>query len=370
MTIHMENRLQERELKGNLRSLNTTTQLIDFASNDYLGLARSEIIKKSIENRLKQYDTQIGSTGSRLLTGTSEYILELENSIAKFHGYEAGLIFGSGYLANIGLISAVAQKEDLILYDFDIHASIHDGMTLSKAHKQPFFHNNLNHLESRLKKCKKYGSVFICIESVYSTDGSLAPIDLISQLANRYGAHLIIDEAHAIGIYGPMGKGLTFATNHTSNVFAQIVTFGKALGSYGAIVLGSARLQEILINFARSFIYTTALPMPILTSIKCSYELIPTLDCQRQHLYKLINLFQTHLKTNSLTTIQPFYVHGNRQVYALAKKIQACGFDVRALTAPTVKQGKEMLRICLHSYNSLEETLKLISLLQTYPENV
>lgn len=325
--------LLRRRQQGNLRKLQIFDHLIDFASNDYLGLSRSTLLKDNI--------LHLGSTGSRLLTGNSKYAQDLEESIAGFHGYATGTLFNCGYMANLGLISSIAKENDTIIFDSQIHASMRDGIRLSRAKGYPFRHNDLEHLEARLKTHRG----FICIESIYSTDGSIAPLKEICALAKQYNAKLIVDEAHAVGVFGSQGKGLL-----TEPVFAKIVTFGKALGVHGAIVLGSSSLQQTLINFARPYIYTTALPHYALAAIKSSYELFPHMEEERKHLQQLI--CQLNL---SSTTIQPLKIKGNSAVKKASEKLRAAGFDVRPLMSPTVQQGHESLRICLHAFNTNKE---------------
>ncbi len=330
-----EKRLLKRESESNLR------QLVDFASNDYLGLSR-----------------KFGATGSRLLTGNSKLAEELETAIAAFHGYETGLIFNCGYMANLGLLSAVAESDDTIIYDAHVHASTKDGIALSRAKAFPFRHNDLEHLEKRLKR-----NCFVCVESIYSTDGSKAPLREICSLVSRYGAHLIVDEAHAVGVYGPEGRGLVAEQGLMPHVFAQVVTFGKALGTFGAIVLGSRRLTQGLLNFSRPFIYTTALPYPILAAIKRSYELFPKLELERQQLRALSEFFQNE------SVIQAVTIPGNGAVKEASKKLLERGFDVRPLLSPTVQRGKECLRICLHAFNTQTQVLELTRWLTSLQES-
>lgn len=358
MTQHLQEQLLRRKHAGNLRELQVTQNLIDFSSNDYLGLAHSTKLKEILLDEWQG----LGSTGSRLLTGNSHYMQELENRIAAFHGYEAGLLFNCGYMANSGLLSTVAGSKDTIFFDEAVHASTREGIRLSRAQSYPFRHNTLEHLEFRLKNSHNQGDRFICIESIYSTDGSKAPLKEISRLANQHKAYLIVDEAHAIGVYGPKGRGLVAEENLMSDVFAQIVTFGKALGTYGAIILGSNTLKQALINFATPYIYTTALPFYALTAIKCSYDLFPTLENERAHLQKLIQTFSKKMLAGSETAIQAIKINGNEAVKLAAKKLAQNGFDVRPLTSPTVQRGNEVLRICLHAFNTEEEIICLINL--------
>lgn len=344
----MLEKLNKRKQLGNYRSLRTVDNLIDFASNDYLGLARSEELKSGG-----------GSTGSRLLTGNSDYAEELEDKLARFHGFEAGLIFSCGYMANMGLLSCV---EDIIFYDTHVHASMHDGMKLGSATCFPFRHNDLKSLENRLKNFVGRGKRFVCIESLYSMDGSFAPLVEIAALCTKYAAHLIVDEAHAVGIFGSGGRGLTAEKNILSSVFAQVTTFGKAVGTHGAIVLGSRLLREYLINFARTFIYTTALPLHSLAAINSSYESFPKMDRQRLHLQRLIELFGKTPRS----PIQAVEIKGNREVSQASWELSQAGFDVRAIMSPTVKRGSEVLRVCLHAFNTEKEVEALLDILNKW----
>lgn len=326
------------------RSLRYVEGLIDFASNDYLGLARSVTLKDKIQQEwqlLGAFEHGYGSTGSRLLTGHHPYSETLEQEIATFHGFEAGLLFNCGYMANLGLISSMASDQDVIIYDTDVHASTHDGIRLSKARGYPFRHQDLKHLEERLSKITAKRK-FVCVESIYSMDGSKTLIKDISAICKQYGAHLIVDEAHAVGVVGPQGRGVVFENAH---VFAIVVTFGKALGVHGAIVLGSQELRNHLINCARSFIYTTALPLQSLVAIKCAYAIMPTLDSSREHLKQL-----------SSSHILSVKVKG--KVHEYSQQLAQEGFDVRAICRPTVRE--ECLRICLHAYNTKEEWDQLL----------
>lgn len=367
MTLHLENRLLRRTKLGNLRILKIAQPIIDFSSNDYLGIARSPQLATSV---FQEWDIHLshlnglGSTGSRLLTGNSIYAQELEKKIAKFHGYEAGLLFNCGYMANVGLLTAITNQESVIFFDAAVHASTHDGICLSQAKAFPFRHNDLEHLENRLKSCSSEGDRFICIESIYSTDGSMAQLPAISQLAREYEAHLIVDEAHAVGACGLNGRGLVAEHNLMAHVFAQVTTFGKALGTYGAIVLGNHVLKQALINFATSYIYTTALPFQTLAAIKCSYDLFPGMDQERDHLKKLIQTFRASYPSSSTSHIQSVPIEGNEAVKRAAQDIVKQGFDVSPLMSPTVQRGHEMLRVCLHAFNTDEELTQLINHLQ------
>ncbi|MBA2727230.1 MAG: pyridoxal phosphate-dependent aminotransferase family protein, partial [Parachlamydiaceae bacterium] len=222
-------------------------------------------------------------------------------------------------------------------------------------------HNDLNHLEKRLIETSAKGCRYICVESVYSTDGSIAPLKDFCALAKRYRAQLIIDEAHAVGVIGPEGKGLISALELEKEIFAMVATFGKGPGTYGAIVLGSVILKEFLINFARPVIYTTALPFYNLTGIECSYALFPNLENERRHIHKLIKIFRNAYPEASMTHIQSIKVKGNQQAIEASQHLAEKGFDVRALLSPTVRRGQERLRVCLHAFNTEEEVKALLT---------
>ena len=369
VTSTLDKRLGKRAELGNLRKLQIMDAPIDFSSNDYLGLARCPKLANAVFQQWQAHVSPLnglGSTGSRLLTGNCEYAEKLEEKIATFHGYAAGSLFNCGYMANVGLLTAVTSDDSVILFDACVHASTHDGITLSRAKSFPFRHNDIDHLENRLKSCPAEGDRFICIESIYSTDGSMAPLIEMSQLARKYQAHLIVDEAHAVGVCGPKGRGLIAENNLTSEVFAQVITFGKALGTYGAIVVGSSTLKKALINFATSYIYTTALPFQTLAAIHCSYDTFPKLDRERDHIQKLIETFRKSYPSSSMSHIQSVPIVGNQAVKELAQEIAKKGFDVRPLLSPTVKRGNELLRICLHAFNTESELEILLNLIEDH----
>lgn len=356
-------KLLKRKEAGNLRGLEIRENLIDFASNDYLGLARSSQLATLFLKEWKK-SPLLGSTGSRLLTGNSAYAQSLEERIATLHGFESCLLFNCGYMANLGLITTISSSQNAIFFDSKIHASIRDGLSLSRAHAHPFRHNDLEHLEKRLKNCTMTKERFVCVESIYSTDGSKAPLIEMVELVRKYEAKLIVDEAHAIGVCGKQGLGLVAELGISRKIYAQVITFGKALGVFGAAVLGTPLLRESLINFATSFIYTTALPFPTLAAIKCSYDLFPSLEKERRDIERLISHFSTPCPSE--THIQSIAIRGNHPVKNLAQQLVADGFDVRALTSPTVRRGEERLRICLHAFNTIDSLTHLLERVLRY----
>ena len=370
----LEAKLKERELAGNLRTLTQSEGLIDFFSNDYLGLAKSKELFEAAEKELKQHflTTNLnGSTGSRLLSGNSNYAIELENYLAGFFKAEKALVFNSGYNANLSILSSVPQKDDTILYDELIHASLKEGARLSFAKRFSFKHNDLADLEKKIQKAS--GAVYIVVESVYSMDGDFCPLEELVELAERHKAHLILDEAHSTGLWGKQGNGLAFHKKLEDKIFARIYTFGKAMGIHGACITGSKVLINYLINFARPFIYTTSLPPHSLASIKAAFELVKDADELRSTIFRKINLFKAEFKKqfsnisaliDSESPIQVIKISGNSKAKAVAQKLTVNGFDVRAILSPTVKEGEERLRICLHVYNEDEQLVTLIKALK------
>jgi 8-amino-7-oxononanoate synthase len=364
----IKEKLDERRGAGNYRSLKTENSLVDFCSNDYLGFARSVILKNKIDEEIKRTGViSNGSTGSRLLTGNSRYAEELEQYLASLYGCEDALIFSSGYDANIGLFSSVPQRGDTIITDELIHASIIDGARLSYANRYVFKHNDLVSLEEKLKHAK--GNCYVAIESVYSMDGDTPPIANIFELTEKYGANLIVDEAHSVGLYG---LGLVDA-DIKDRVFARIVTFGKALGCHGAVVLGSRLLKDYLVNFARSFIYTTAPSLHQLASIKMASELLAQSSADIESLKDNIMLFKQNLHpaandmlTASDSAIQCVLLKSNEKAKQIAVGLQNAGLDARAILSPTVAAGGERIRICLHSFNTPVEIYLLTNFINNF----
>ncbi|EHQ30502.1 aminotransferase class I/II-fold pyridoxal phosphate-dependent enzyme [Mucilaginibacter paludis] len=365
--IYIQNKLNERKSAGTYRALKTERPLTDFCSNDYLGFARSVSLKKNINNYLERHGDYLnGATGSRSLSGNTAFCEKLEADIATYHDAEAGLIFNSGYDANLGLFSSLPQRGDTIITDELIHACIIDGSRLSHANRYIFKHNNLGSLEDKLKHAT--GNTYVAVESVYSMDGDIAPLNNIVALAAKYNAQVIVDEAHALGVFG---KGLVNSLNLQDKVFARVVTFGKALGAHGAIVLGSDMLRQYLINFARSFIFTTAASFHQLVTVKMAYEMLKESSARQQQLSNNIGLFKSLIKTDgkliaSSSGVQSIIIVGNEKTRQLAAHLQESGFDVRPILSPSVPAGTERLRICLHSFNSEQEITNLTQLLNTY----
>lgn len=355
----LQEKLDERKANGLLRSLVSYNDKIDFSSNDYLGFVQLPQLKQIAHNTLPS-----GSTGSRLITGNPSLAEETEKIIANFHHAESALIFNSGYCANVGLFSCIANKGDTLITDEFIHASIIDGARLSHANRYKFKHNNIADLEKKLQQAS--GKKIVAIESIYSMDGDEASLKDIVATCKKNDAILIVDEAHAIGVFGNKGEGLVCKYNLQKEVFACIYTFGKALGLHGAVVTGSNTLRNYLINYARSFIYTTALPPHTYLQIQEAYKLLPTAN--RKALFELINHYKTVSKKiknisfiESNSSIQTIIIGDNNKAKDLANHLAEKGFFAKAILSPTVPAGTERLRICLHVYNTAEQINLLLN---------
>lgn len=365
-------KLEKRDSNNALRKLGLCSNLIDFASNDYLGFAVSKTIFDEVHELLVSRNLQQnGATGSRLLTGNHDLYAETENQIANFHHAETALLFNSGYDANVGFFSAIPQKGDCILYDELIHASIRDGIQLSNATTYKFKHNDDEDLERLILKAKlnPEATVYVVTESVFSMDGDTPPIVELASLCQKHDAYFIVDEAHALGVFGNQGEGLVQMLDLQQLIFARIITFGKGLGCHGAVILGSSKLKSYLVNFARSLIYTTGLSPHAIATIQIAYQHLEHNKDAREKLRFNINIFNQQkqllglkpLFVRSKSAIQCAVVPGNENVKSIAKQLQDQGFNVKAILSPTVPEGQERLRICLHSYNSEEEISTLLN---------
>ncbi len=348
MDKELEQKLQSRKENQSYRELRDYSHLVDFSSNDYLGLA----------SNLETEASGTGSTGSRLISGNFKAVEELEKELANFHGMPAGLIFNSGYTANLGLFSTLPQRGDTVLYDSLIHASIRDGLKLSNAKSYSFKHNDLNHLEERLKTAE--GNVFVAVESIYSMDGDSPNLIALLNLCESYNAHLIVDEAHAVGVVGKMGEGLVAQLGLQDKVYCTVVTFGKAMGCHGAIVLGSATLRNFLINYCRSFIYTTGPSPQTIATIQQQYNRMKNLlqSGEGRKSQELKNELIKGLKGaydlvyGEYGNIVSVVIPGVESCKAMAASLEEKGYFVKAILSPTVEKGKERLRICLHEFNT------------------
>lgn len=356
-------KLQKRKEDNSLRTLGKNSSLIDFTSNDYLGLAHSKELFDMIHARLEdKHIAKNGATGSRLLSGNSDYYQEVETKLAGIFNDEAALLFNSGYSANLSILSSLPQKGDTIIYDELAHACIKDGARLSLATRFSFRHNDLDDLEQKLKKSE--GKVFIAVESIYSMDGDECPLQDLVHLSEKYDASIIIDEAHSTGIRGEKGSGLTTSLKLENRVCVRMHTFGKAMGIHGACVVGSKYLIDYLINFARPFVYTTASSPHFVASVDCAFDYLAANIHLQDLLRQKISLFKDltkdiSSKIDSSSAIQAIIISGNAHTRKVAASLQQKGFDARPILSPTVQQGVERLRLCLHTYNTDDEIKQL-----------
>lgn len=354
-----------REAEGIRRFLKADQrELIDFTSNDYLGLARSAELFQTIEQKVNDSVSKSnGATGSRLLSGNSDYAEQVENKLASIFKSEATLLFNSGYAANLGVLSSLPQRGDTILYDELSHACMKDGARLSLAKRFNFRHNDLHDLESKIKLAT--GRIYIAVESIYSMDGDQCPLNELVALAEKYEAVIILDEAHSTGVLGDKGVGLAVSLGLENKIDIRIYTFGKGMGIHGACVAGSSTLKNYLINFARPFIYTTALPPHSLISIECAFDFISQNISLQEVLNKKVEHFLHELGrigevSASKSSIQSVLIGGNHNTKKVAINLQEKGFDVRPILSPTVPKETERLRICLHTFNTDEEISRLV----------
>ncbi len=362
MMTDFQKKLTRRRADNAFRTLSDKGDLIDFSSNNYLGLERYIDHQKMSQ--------EINRSGSRLLSGETNYKSSVEGEIARHHQAEAALIFSSGYSANLGLMSCIGGRGDTILFDALSHASIRDGLKLSQAKDLKFAHNDLEDLEHKLSRAE--GSAFVVIESVYSMDGDGPDLKSVSTLCQKYGAHLIVDEAHSAGVYGLYGAGLCIEAGIADQVFARIITYGKAFGFHGAAVLGSKDLRDYLINFSRPFIYSTAPSNQFFREIEIRYAILkerPEISNEfhekKAHLESSAEKLQLNLG-GGMSGIYTYVCPGNELVKKLGNYLQEAGFDVRPILSPTVPAGSERLRICLHAYNSKAEIDGLLKNLKNY----
>ena len=367
---NLQEKLNHRKQTNSLRSLATSKDKIDFSSNDYLGFSSKKSIQGSVKRIISTEHFINGSTGSRLVSGSHSLHNTVEHFLAGYHHAEGALLYNSGYDANLGLFSSILQKGDTVIYDQLIHASIRDGISMSNANAYKFKHNSMADLEKKFSKCT--GTVYIAVESIYSMDGDTAPLKELVAFSKKNNCYLIVDEAHSTGVFGEYGKGMLDELELENDVFARIHTFGKAMGCHGAVVLGSKQLRDYLINFSRSFIYTTAASLHSVATIQASYLELKKTDAIEQ-LKSNILYFNKHVRNHNLTSkfiksasaIHCCIIPGNENVKNAATFLQSKGFDIKAILSPTVPLGQERLRICLHSDNTTEEIDALLNLLAT-----
>lgn len=372
---NLQAKLKIRKQNNSFRELHLQNNLIDFYSNDYLGFAKSKIIFDKTHQHLLDKNLKInGATGSRLISGNHNLYEETENFIATFHQSETALIFNSGYDANIGFFGSVPQRNDIILFDELCHASIRDGILMSNAKSYKFNHNDFEDLKEKILQLKlkiNYSSIYIVTESVFSMDGDCPNLNELEQVSEKYDCLLVIDEAHALGVFGDNGQGLVQEYQLQDKVFARIITFGKGLGCHGAAILGNQNLKDYLVNFARSFVYTTGLSPHSIATIFTAYKHLSQEETEIKKLRENIIHFNQQknllglksLFVRSKSAIQTAIIPGNENVKKIAAIIKENGFNVKAIMSPTVPEGQERLRICLHSFdinNNVSQVLNIL----------
>ncbi|MBP8917228.1 MAG: pyridoxal phosphate-dependent aminotransferase family protein [Chitinophagales bacterium] len=372
LSERLNEELEARKLSDAFRSLKLVQGKVDLSSNDYLGFAQDTDLHKTILSEINNL-RKFGSTGSRLLTGNHSLTEQLEKEVALFHDAESALFFNSGYEANSGLISTITKRNDTIIFDELCHASLREGIRLSNATSWSFKHNDLTDLELKLQKAE--GEKFIVVESVYSMDGDICPLKEIVFFAEKYKANLILDEAHATGVIGNKGEGLAQYLNLHKKVFARVHTCGKAIGNNGAFIFGSATLRDYLINFCRPFIYTTAPNLMQVIAVREAYRKLEQSQDLLIQLQENCSYFKNQIKKHPQIKLLPsdsaifsVLIPGNADVKLASVYLSNANQDVRPILSPTVKEGEERLRICMHSFNTKLEIDRLIKLLDQFTE--
>ena len=338
-------------------------EVLNLSSNNYLGLANHPALKQAAGEALDRYGC--GSGASRLISGNMTAHEELEQRIARFKGTEAALVFNSGYQANVGIIATLMERDDVVLSDALNHASIIDGCRLSRAAVSVYRHCDMEHLESLLKDAPARARKLIATESIFSMDGDIAPLGEMVELAERHGAMVMVDEAHATGVRGPNGAGVVAEMGLGDRVLVQMGTLGKALGAFGAYVAGSARLKELLINRARSFIFTTSLPPVVMAMAGAAVELVerePERQCALQRNTGRLRdgLQRIGYEVAGSTQIIPVIVGDEQPCMELAARLLESGFYVQGIRPPTVPPGTSRLRVttmATHTLKQMEQAL-------------
>lgn len=341
--------------------------LINFCSNDYLGLAGHKCIAKALQAGADTYGT--GSGASHLISGHSAAHQQLEEQLAEFTGRPRALLFSTGYMANMGIINALVGRHDLVLQDQLNHASLIDGGRLSRAIFKRYKHNNIEHLQSQLS-FNEADRKLIVTDGVFSMDGDLAPLATISEVAEQSNAWLMVDDAHGFGVLGATGAGIVQEHDLSIDQVPILMgTLGKSFGTFGAFVAGSEALIETLIQFARSYIYTTALPPAIACATSASLVLVRQEQWRRDHLKLLIQRFRRGANTlglqliDSHTPIQPVIINDDQLVMTVSQQLRAKGFMVGAIRPPTVPKGSGRLRICLSASHTEHQVDQLLTAL-------
>eukprot|EP01063_Lacrimia_lanifica_P010043 TRINITY_DN16827_c0_g1_i1.p1 TRINITY_DN16827_c0_g1~~TRINITY_DN16827_c0_g1_i1.p1 ORF type:complete len:413 (+),score=131.60 TRINITY_DN16827_c0_g1_i1:49-1287(+) len=387
--------LAKRRERGVLRALSPRTgpggrRLVDFCSNDYLGIARDAQVVRAVAEEYaaaaKATEVEgavLGSAGSRLLSGNNAYAEALERKVARVHGQDAALLFSTGWLANFSVLACIPAPEDVVLYDALCHNSVREGIKYGRQKAAcAFAHNSVDALSAALRAVlptlSAGGTAIVVVESVYSMEGDVAPLKAMCDVVAAIGggrAKLIVDEAHGAGLLGPNGRGVVARDGVAAHpaLLCAVYTYGKAFGAHGAAVVGQGLLKEYLLNYARPLIYSTAMSLHSLVTISCAYDALLAADDSRAHLQALIVLFVSELSPPRLprgallespSPIQAVLVPGSRACLGAAAALRAEGYDVLAVRAPTVPEGAERLRVILHAHNTRAEVLGLTALIR------
>jgi 8-amino-7-oxononanoate synthase len=346
---------------------------IQLGSNDYLGLADHPRLRQAIARALQE-DSRLAATGSRLLSGNHERWEQVESEFAEFVGAEAALYFSSGYNANIGLLSCIVKPDDTVFSDAANHASLIDGIRLSRARRVIVPHLDIDWLEHALRQENVSGQKVIVVEGIFSMEGDRSRVADLLELCERCDAYLIVDEAHSTGVEGSSGRGIAHSVANNDRLLARIHTCGKALAAMGAFVAGSRTLRDFLINSARPFIFTTALPPYCAAHVRAGIALAAEADAERAHLRRLGDYLRTRLSAagfetgTSASQIVPLILGANDTAMRFGEALSYAGFAVRAIRPPTVAAGTARLRFSLNAKLSISDIDALVAALAAVRE--
>lgn len=372
-SIRHAGRWRSRQLLESAQSIQVKLngrEYVSFCSNDYLGLANDPRLIEAARSTLDDYG--FGAGASHLVSGHHTLHHQLEERLAAFTGRERALVFSSGYMANLAVISTLADAQDLVLSDRLNHASLLDGVKLSGARAQRYLHADMTSLQQKFSRFSRSdsGQSFVVTDGVFSMDGDIAPLDQLAQICAQQSACLMVDDAHGFGVIGPQGRGSVAHFGLSQNdVPVLIGTFGKAFGTSGAFVAGSDALIELLIQRARPYIYTTAMPPANAAATLAALALIEAADAQRVHLQHLIQNFRSACADMNLnlaasqTPIQPIIIGDNDATLKVAAFLRECGLLVIAIRPPTVPENSARLRITFSAAHSQDQVARLIAVL-------
>jgi len=345
--------------------------MLNFCSNDYMGLSKHPLLQERAAEFAEKYGS--GSTASRLVCGTYDCFDKVEKKLASLKGTERTLIFNSGFQANISILPTLADSRTLILSDWLNHNSIIQGSLLARCGKARFRHNDLAHLRQLLEESrnKDYSRILIVTESVFSMDGDQSDIGKLVDLADEFQAILIVDEAHATGVLGEQGMGLTCG----KNVDVTMGTFGKAAGSFGSYIACSEKMRDYFVNCCGGFIYTTALPPPVIGAIDAALDLIPTMAEERRELRQKADFVRASLNEmgwstlDSTTQIIPVIISGEKETLGLSKWLENDGIFASAIRPPTVEKGYSRIRVTLSAAHTQAHVEKLVHSFRKWRES-